>query len=126
MKILVCGGRDYDNKDKVFRVLNELCIRHSKFYKCDDNWLPSDVTIITGGAKGADDLAAAFAMVHWTDYKEYPADWKKYGRGAGPIRNREMFNDSEPDIVLAFPGGKGTEDMINVARKGNCEVRVLE
>ena len=51
-----------------------------------------------------------------------PADWKQYGRGAGPIRNREMLQYSEPDIVVAFPGGAGTADMIRAARTAGYPV----
>lgn len=115
MKILVCGGRDYNNKEKVFEVLDKLAEKHSKLYSATENWLPSDIRIITGGAKGADDLAAAWAMVNFTDYKEYKADWNKYHKAAGPIRNQQMLDKENPDLVVAFPGGKGTADMIKRA-----------
>jgi hypothetical protein len=126
MKILVCGGRNYTNKEKVFEVLNELCNENSKYYNPNDNWLPSDITIITGGCPtGADDLAASFAMVHWTVYKEYKANWVKYGRPAGPIRNQEMIDKEHPDLVVAFPGKTGTADMIRKARRSGIKIMTI-
>jgi hypothetical protein len=122
MKILVCGGRSYKDKQKVFKVLDELCIKNSKYYTPNENWLPSDITIITGGASGADDLAASFAMVNWTVYKEYKANWVKHGRSAGVIRNQQMIIEGKPDLVVAFPGGKGTADMIRRAEKYGIKV----
>lgn len=122
MKILVCGGRDYDDWSKVREVLSDICDKHSRFYDPHDNWLPSDITIITGGASGADDLAATFAMVNWTGYQEFKPDWKKHGRAAGPMRNQKMIDEGKPDLVVAFPGGRGTADMVRRAQAAGIEV----
>ena len=113
MKILVCGGRDYDNETKINKVL-------SKYYS-------SNLTIIHGGAKGADELAEMWALVRGMNQKIYPADWNKHGKAAGPIRNQQMLDDN-PDIKLciAFPGGRGTRDMINRARAKNITVIEVE
>lgn len=122
MRILVCGGRNYDDWPRVRQVLGDLCDKHSKLYNPNDNWLPSDITIITGACRtGADDLASSFAMVHWTGYEEYPADWKAHGRAAGPIRNQQMI-DTKPELVVAFPGGAGTTDCVRRARAAGIEV----
>lgn len=122
MRILVCGGRDYEDKDRVFSVLDTLAREHSKYYNPKDNWLPSDILIIAGGAKGADDLAAAWAMVNWSGYKEYSAEWKKYGKSAGYRRNTQMLVEGNPDLVVAFPGGRGTAMMVDIAKKAGVEV----
>lgn len=120
MRVLVCGGRDYNNYYHVRDTLMKICDEYGLW---DENgYLPVDLTIITGGAKGADDMAASFAMVHWTGYEEYKADWEKYGKAAGPIRNQQMLDEGKPDLVVAFPGGRGTADMINRARMANIEV----
>lgn len=89
------------------------------------NWLP-DVFVISGKARGADTLAIDWAVVNWQDYKEFPADWEKYGKSAGYIRNQQMLDEGKPDIVVAFPGGAGTRMMVNIARKAGVEVLEVE
>lgn len=69
-------------------------------------------TLVHGAATGADSLAAEW----WGDIQErpteaHPADWDRHGKAAGPIRNQEMV-DSGLDLCIAFPGGRGTADMI--------------
>lgn len=104
MKILVCGGRDYQDKDHLVNVLT--------FIK-----LHSDLTeIIHGGASGADSLSGEFARSAGIKETVFPADWERYGKYAGPRRNIEMA-EQNPDLVVAFPGGKGTRHMIDISKK---------
>jgi len=110
MRVLVCGGRDYQNRDAVFDALNELARQHG--------WL----TIIEGGAKGADSLAREWARLRYHGLVTVPANWQLYGTSAGPIRNEEMLKSGEPDLVLAFPGGRGTADMIHRAEAAGVPV----
>lgn len=112
MRVLVCGGRNYKDKDHVFDVLNQLM--------CDTK---EEIEIIHGAATGADTLAGLWARSHRLKCRSYPAKWKLYGPSAGPIRNREMIEREEPDLVLAFPGGIGTSDMIGQAAERGIEVR---
>ena len=56
----------------------------------------------------------------------YPADWDTHGRGAGPIRNKQMLEEGKPDLVIAFPGGKGTANMIGQAKEAGIPVREIE
>lgn len=114
MRVLVCGGRDYDDWGKVCDTL--LNITRSKPY----------VTIIEGGARGADRLGRRFALEMEYTYITYPADWEKYGRGAGHIRNQQMLDEGKPDLVVAFPGGRGTANMIERAKKAGVEVIQVE
>lgn len=124
MRVLVCGGRHYNDWAKVRQVLSDLCDKHSALYSPTDNWLPSDIVIITGGCPtGADNLAASFATVNWTQYESFQADWKQHGRAAGPIRNQRMLDEGKPDLVVAFPGGRGTADMVRRSRQAGFEVR---
>lgn len=123
MRILVCGGRDYHDWNtfrNVMEIIGEVRFpRHPEddygnyLYKC---------TVIAGGAQGADALAADWAMINWTGYEEYKADWDKHGKAAGPIRNRRMLVEGKPDLVIAFPGGKGTANMVKLATEANVEV----
>lgn len=145
MRILVCGGRNFghvvrtvgnpDNEPpetqirlkqykSIHRILSNLICLHSKNYSETDNWLPSDIVIITGAAPGADSAASDFAIISFCQLKEYPADWKKYGVRAGFVRNRQMLEEGKPDLVVAFPGGTGTAMMVKLAKAAG--VKVLE
>lgn len=104
-KILVCGGRDYFDKDVVFRVLDRV------FPKM----------IIEGGAEGADTMARLWANSRGVHVATVIAQWSKLGKKAGPLRNEAMIL-LEPDLVLAFPGGRGTEHMVRTAKKANVPV----
>lgn len=78
--------------------------------------LPPDVTIISGGARGVDSAAVDAAKHFGMAYKVWKADWNKYGKSAGFIRNLEIVRDS--DIIIAFWDGysKGTNHVITQAK----------
>lgn len=90
------------------------------------NWLPA-VHIIAGGAKGADTSAIYWAVINGCPFTEYPADWDKHGKAAGPIRNQQMLDEAKPDLVVAFlvPNSRGTKDMIARAEKARVPVTVI-
>ena len=99
MKVLVCGGRDYDDDVTAFEVLDKI---HAE----------TPITaIIHGCAQGADYIAGWWARKNNIPEIRYPAKWGEHGRAAGPIRNQEMLDKEHPDLVVAFPGGRGTDDM---------------
>jgi hypothetical protein len=83
--------------------------------------------IIEGGAKGVDRNAKAYAMQKGIPFEEYPANWDKYGKAAGPIRNKQMLDEGQPDLVIAFlaPNSKGTKNMIEQATKAGVPVKVI-
>lgn len=110
MRVLVCGGRNYSNKDRLHEVLDEL-------------HLTNDDTIISGMAKGADDLAAKYSVQKQIMLDAFPAQWNKYGKSAGFKRNTQMLLEGKPDLVIAFPGGKGTDMMCKIAADSGVEVR---
>lgn len=112
MRVLVCGGRDYRNYETVYEWIRD----QVDFGGC--------VTVIHGGCSGADNVADYVAGELGLDIEVYPADWKRHGKAAGPIRNQQMLDDGKPDIVLAFPGGRGTADMVRRAKAAG--VRVVE
>lgn len=112
MIVLVCGGRNYKDKDHVFDVLNQLM--------CDTK---EEIVILHGAATGADTLAGLWARSRRLKCRSYPAKWKLYGPAAGIYRNTQMLQEEEPDLVLAFPGGVGTSDMISQAAQRGIEVR---
>ena len=110
MKLLVCGGRTYLNFARIKEEVKKL----------------DPEVIVHGNANGADKTAGIVAENLGIPCEVYPANWKKYGPSAGPIRNQQMLDEAKPDMVLAFPGGKGTADMIRRAKKVNIQVVEVE
>ena len=110
MKVLVCGGRDFDDIRLVEKTLDAIEVAE----------------IIEGGRKGADRLAREWAEARGIPVRTFKADWRRYGRGAGPKRNEQMLDEGKPDLVVAFPGGKGTENMIRLAQAAGVRVRAVK
>jgi len=83
--------------------------------------------LIHGAARGADSLAASWAidtgLAEFGEVLAFPADWNKHGVAAGPVRNQEMLDVGKPDLVVAFAGGRGTEDMVRRAIKAGINVQ---
>ena len=126
MKVLVCGGRTYglnkEERDKIYNVLYEQLCPLPSDDGLDGSWLPPhDLHIIAGGASGVDTVAIDWAIVNWVHFTEVRADWTKYKKAAGYIRNAEMLK-LNPDLVIAFPGGKGTANMIGLAEIAGVKV----
>lgn len=120
MRVLVCGGRDYADKDKVWQALDGVFpISEPDAY---GNYLPVGTLIHGACPTGADHLADEYAVVNWLDLKRFPADWTAHGKAAGPIRNQRMLDEGKPDLVVAFPGGRGTADMVRRARQSGVPV----
>jgi hypothetical protein len=112
MKVLVCGGRHFADAALCKRTLDALHVG-------------TPITcLIEGGARGADELAGAWAMARGVRQRTFEADWRRDGVSAGPIRNQAMLREGDPDLVVAFPGGAGTAHMISIARRAG--VRVIE
>ncbi len=109
--IIVCGGRDYDDFNRVSRVLWELEGERGRLF------------VRHGGANGADSLADRWC--HSTEHTAVPvfAEWDKFGKAAGGIRNQAMLDMKPPvKLVVAFPGGRGTADMVRRAKRAGVEV----
>jgi hypothetical protein len=79
-------------------------------------------TIIQGGADGADRLAAEWGWDHGIPVRTFNPDWEKHGKAGGPVRNQRMIDEGRPEGVVAFPGGKGTADMVQRARAAGLTV----
>ena len=79
-------------------------------------------TVIEGDARGADRMAGEWAQCHGVQNLKFRAEWEKLGRKAGPIRNQLMLDEGRPDLVVAFPGGRGTADMVRRARAAGIDV----
>lgn len=128
MRVLIYGGREFGTTKeeylKAWAFLNELALTEFPRTEEDEygNYLPA-ITIVSGEAKGADTIGMDFAVVNWTGYAGFPADWETHGKAAGYIRNQQML-DSGIDLAIQFPGGKGTADMRS--RLDKAGVRVIE
>lgn len=113
-RILVCGSRDYTNRERVRAVLDEYIRgwphKHDAF------------EVIHGAARGADTLAGEEALDLGFWVRAVPAQWRRYDKRAGIIRNRTML-DLEPDLVIAFGDGRGTSDTVAEAERRGIPVR---
>jgi hypothetical protein len=112
VRVLVCGGRDYDGRKVVGACLRGV---HERL---------GIALVVTGDAPGADRLAKCWADRNHIPVCLYPANWRFLGKRAGPTRNAAMLQFSSPDLVVAFPGGRGTQNMIAQARAAGVEVRL--
>ena len=128
IKIIIAGPRDFNNQSFVFSALDMVFSRLIKSPEKTNNILEinnlENIEIVEGGATGIDSLAKSYAISKNFKYKEFPADWNKYGRAAGPIRNKQMAEYS--DILIAFRyvdnPSRGTENMINQAKENNLKI----
>lgn len=110
MKVIVCGGRNFRSPAQVWKELDRL---HAEF---------GFTALMQGGATGVDGFAREWAArkpeVHRYVCK---AEWDKYGKAAGPKRNARML-EWKPDLVIAFPGGPGTANMVAQATEAGVKV----
>ena len=112
MRVLITGGRNFAGRALMWSTLDRLHAEHHF------------TLLIHGDARGADRLAGEWARERGIEVLACPADWKRYGRGAGPKRNRQML-DERPDLVVAFPGGSGTRHMVLIAEDAGVKVIVV-
>lgn len=118
MKILVCGGRDtkFSYEDFYKEMIKQI--------EDIDDWY--SIVIIHGGARGIDSFAHKLAKDICCDRLVYPANWALYGKSAGPLRNKQMLEEGKPNLVIAFPGGKGTAHMVKIAKEAGVPVTLIE
>lgn len=112
--VLICGGRGWpatQEQRRQMKVALEDLHRERPF----------DI-IITGGAEGADRMADFWAKTDGIQRVIVPANWEGQGISAGPKRNALMLKLLEPNLIVAFPGGRGTDDMVGRARQEGLHV----
>jgi hypothetical protein len=112
MRVLICGSRTWIDKAAIAADLFELG--------------PFEV-VIHGGARGADRISGEVARNLGIPVKVYKADWRRYGKRAGSIRNLEMLDKGKPDLVIAYWDGEspGTRDMILKAERAGVTVKMV-
>lgn len=120
IRVLVCGGRTFDDEDFMDLVLTSLHL-HFEF----------SVLIHGGGRRwdkvkqkyvGADYQAGEWARWHGVPVESFPAKWKTYKWTAGLIRNEHMLRHGRPELVIGFPGAGGTSHMLDLARSAGVQV----
>ena len=114
MKVIIAGDRNFTDYDFVKEKLD--------YYLSDKT---KSFIIISGNARGVDSLGERYARENNLPLEVYPADWDKYGKSAGMIRNRQMADVA--DGLIAFPSFSsiGTKGMINEAKKRGLSIRIV-
>lgn len=114
-KVIVAGGREF----------NDYILLEEKLDKILSKRLP-DVEIVSGTARGADKLGESYAHKNKLHIKQFPADWNKYGKAAGPRRNKQMAEYADACIVFWDGKSKGTKSMINLANEQGIPIRIIK
>ncbi len=114
-RVVIAGCRDYYNYDEA-KIYIDFCLSNIR--------RGNDVIIVSGCASGADAIGERYERENGFKVEKYPANWGKYGKGAGPMRNRKMAEVC--DYVICFWDGKsrGTRSMIEFAKECNKPVRI--
>lgn len=119
MNILICGDRNYTDFGEIGHFLQSLLLEFK----------PNEVTVIEGGCTGADSIAGFAAKGLGMNVIEEKADWNKYGKSAGPIRNQLMLDKYKPNLIVAFHNdlehSKGTKDMVERAKNQGFYTKVF-
>lgn len=116
IRLLICGDREWDDYDLILAILEMIGKKRIE-------------VVIHGACRGADLMADRAAKRIGIKRERYPAEWAKYGRAAGPIRNSEMLKDGKPTHVLAFHDdikrSRGMADMVKKARRKKIPTKVI-
>ncbi len=117
MRVVVCGGRDFQDRELCFKTLDGLLEEET------------DVEIVTGGAGGADALGAEYAQARARELTVFKPEWDRFGKSAGPVRNRQMVSyagETRAAVVAFWDGASpGTASTISFARQAGLETHVI-
>lgn len=114
--VIIAGGRDFDDYDRLAAFMDQ--------WTLDNNMGPDNTVFVSGEAVGADTLGKKWALSRGYKVLLYPANWNKYGKSAGYIRNKEMAEVSSHLVVFWDGSSNGTGNMIKVATIYGLRVRV--
>lgn len=112
MRLLVSGYRYFNHEPTIEKEILEIL---------SSTPLKEKHTIIHGGCSGVDQVADKIARKHGWSVEVYPAQWKKYGKQAGPLRNLQMVKEAKPEMAILFisPESKGTKNMLTIIEEYN-------
>ena len=112
--VIICGSRTFADWKPIRDLIDSL---------------PGDTIVVHGAARGADHIAGVCAKERGLEVHEHPAEWDRFGKRAGFLRNAEMLQAERPVYVYAFtynlPTSTGTRDMVERARSAGVPVEVL-
>jgi len=112
MKVIIAGSREFSD----FNLLRE---------KCEEIISSEEVEIVSGTAKGADKMGEEYAKAKGYQIKRFPANWNKYGKSAGYLRNKEMAEYADSAIIFWDGSSKGTKHMIDLAKDKGLKVNII-
>jgi hypothetical protein len=119
VRVIIAGSRTITNYDYVYQAVE------SFLDKFGDEFFELNISeIVSGGARGVDTLGERYAQEHNIPVKKFPADWEKYGRGAGHRRNTQMAKYSDVLIAVMEGESKGTKNMIKQAKEQDIDVHI--
>jgi len=119
LQVIVAGGRDFTS-EKNYEMMKSWLLY---FFK---DLFPHHIEIVSGMAAGADSLAIRFAKEFGLPVREFPADWKRYGKSAGYKRNVQMAIYADACVCFWDKRSKGTKHMINIAKEHDLKLRVVK
>ena len=114
-RVVIAGCRDYNNYDEAKNYI-DFCLSNVR--------KENNIVILSGCASGADAIGERYAKENGFKVEKYPADWKTYGRSAGPRRNKQMAEISDYVICFWDEKSKGTKSMIDYARKCGKPIKI--
>lgn len=119
-KVIIAGSREFDNYDMLKEKCDKILSR-----KVNEG---EEIVIVSGTAKGADTLGEKYAEERGYKIERYPANWDKYGKRAGYLRNKKMAEVSNACIVFlsSKAENKGSKMMISIATEEKLLIRIIK
>ena len=114
-RVVIAGCRDYNGYDEAKKYI-DFCLFNVR--------KENNIVIVSGCASGADALGERYAEENGFKVEKYPADWKTYGKSAGPKRNKQMAEVCDYVICFWDEKSKGTRSMIDYARKLDKPIKI--
>ena len=117
IRFIVAGSRDFNDYELLKSEMDAIL----RFYD-----IKTEVTIISGGCRGADALGERYARENGIPLEIFEAEWDKYGRAAGPIRNEKMVEYSNAVICFWDNKSRGTFSLIKLANKHKKPIKIIK
>ncbi len=115
-KVIIAGSRSFADYEKLRSVCDSIF---------PNQYSEPRISILSGTSSGSDSLGERYANERGYTLYRYPANWKQYGKAAGPIRNRQMVEDADAAIVFWDGQSRGTKNLIEQANKQGLIVRII-